>query len=118
MQNTIVQTLFDSPSYEWYAVDAPVPTVPPREEASTEVLQELLEIAALALRLRLTEETREAVLRARGEIEGILRTRGVEPVEPKAPGSGKALYVGLAAVALLVIVVLIPLRRLARRGGG
>ena len=74
--NTIVQTLYDYRPQKWYPpVRRGYPTPPPREEASTEVLHQLLDLAEKALSLPVSEDTRQSVRAAVAEIRGILERR-------------------------------------------
>jgi HEAT repeat protein len=86
LRNRIVQSLFDYRPRDWAegriaCGGDPQPGPPPRKEASTDALQELLKIADIALNLDLWKETREGVVRERGEIQDRLRRR--EAATPK-----------------------------------
>jgi len=76
-RNGIVQSLFDYRPYEWYTPDGG-PKPPLRQDASSEVLKQLLEIADMALKLDISPETREGVLKAQKEIQDILQKRATE----------------------------------------
>lgn len=79
MRSKIVETLFDYRPIEWYGPRTPenpeIPRPPLRGRASTEVLDQLLEIAQKVLQSEMTEEAKQAVLTARKEIEEILAFR-------------------------------------------
>jgi len=78
LRDIIIQSLFDYRGREWYKPSAYYPRPPKREDASSEVLRELLEIADMALKLDITPETREGVLKAQQEIQEILQKRSAE----------------------------------------
>ena len=71
LRNMIVQTLFDFRPDEWY-LSARRPFAPARAQASLAVLKELLLSADLALKLDISNETREGVLKAKKEIQRLL----------------------------------------------
>lgn len=72
LRNLIVESLFGY-RREWYPRTLhPVPRPPPRREASPEGLTELLRVADLTDKLRLSEDTKAAVRKARAEIDEIL----------------------------------------------
>lgn len=77
LRNRVVQTLFDYRPREWYGQvdEGNDPKPPPRKEASTDVLQDLLKISEHALKLDITKDTRQSVEMAKKEIAGILTLR-------------------------------------------
>lgn len=77
-RNRIVQSLFDYRPDDWYSEEEVFPKPHPREEASPEVLKQLLESAGLALKLDISKETREGVLKAQKEIQEILQKRAAK----------------------------------------
>jgi hypothetical protein len=61
---------------DWYPQTRPtIPKPPPRREAPTESLPELLAVADLALKLDVSEDTKNSVRKARKDIEEILAFR-------------------------------------------
>ncbi len=84
LRNRMIQSLYDYRPLDWYGRvgyshmlrrGSTAPKPPPRKDASTEVLRELLEIAELTKKLDLSPETREGVQKAVKEINEILAER-------------------------------------------
>lgn len=78
LRNFIIQTIF-RPNMEWGAPPV-ISSAPPREEASTEVLRELLKMADIVLTQEglYEQKTLDDVRKGREEIEDILATREAE----------------------------------------
>lgn len=76
LRERIVLTLFDYRPRDWFSpssVNPPKP--PPREQASAEVLKELLELAELALKFGVSDDAKQSVQKAQKEIKEILDKR-------------------------------------------
>jgi len=84
LREIVVLTLFDYRRLEWYKTAHNAPVAPPRGDASTGVLTEVLECADLALKLDVPQEVKERVKVARKEIEDILAGRKAQK-EPATP---------------------------------
>ena len=100
---TVVLSLFDYRPWQWYRIDAGDPSVQPWRAATDEVLKELLEIAAIALKLDVSLDTKQSVKRARDVIEDILEERrraGRTAAEVKPRTEGSAMSAGEAGKIL------------------
>jgi hypothetical protein len=75
LRNILVQTLFDFRPNEWYGPNSLYVPPPQRNEASSEVRREVLALADVALKLDVSDDTKEGVRKARKEIEAILAER-------------------------------------------
>jgi hypothetical protein len=80
LRHTMVQAVFDYRPKDWYSPNKieyykRIYKLPPRREAATETLEELLTIADICSKLDLNETTRASVLKGRKEIETILEFR-------------------------------------------
>jgi hypothetical protein len=72
VRNIMVQTLFDYRPMEWSSFDPNFDLEPPsRQDASTEVLKELLKLADVAGRMDLSNQTKQGVEEAKKEIAAI-----------------------------------------------
>lgn len=79
VKDRLVQTLFEYRDARWYkdevATDVAHDDPPPRQGASTEVLHNLLKYSDQVLKMKLSDETKQGVMKARQEIEEILKSR-------------------------------------------
>ncbi len=77
VRQMLVWTLFDFQPYKWIGGHHPKDMVPPpRQDAPTEVLQKLRELADVSLKLDIPAETKAIVEKSRKEIDDILAKRG------------------------------------------